>query len=223
MRQSAISYFAEFVVCPLLAAGLSAFALTHFTGHALVAWLAMTILGLALWTCIEYAIHRTIYHRVVTFKKYHEAHHADPRAYVGAPPLFGTSIVFLVSFVPLMAIAAPLAFGLSAGMLAGYTIYMFVHYAIHFRTPKAGTYLYRARLHHAVHHYRDESCNFGVTTSFWDRVFGTHIQRWTDASPVIRSGGQFEGQRETLRAQEDEVLGAVASSNGSQRREVSPR
>jgi sterol desaturase/sphingolipid hydroxylase (fatty acid hydroxylase superfamily) len=220
MRQSAISYFCEFVLCPLLAAGLSAYALSHFTGQALVEWLAMTVVGLALWTFVEYTIHRTVYHHVVTFKKYHEAHHADPRAYVGAPPLFGTSVVFLVSFVPMMALGVPFAFGLSVGMLAGYAIYMAVHHAIHSRTPTAGTYLYRARLHHAVHHYRDENGNFGVTTSFWDRVFGTRIQGWTDASPVTRPGRRCDGQRERQCAQG--VLGVMAASNGATPRDESP-
>ena len=45
----------------------------------------MMMLGVALWTLIEYVTHRMIYHRVAAFKKYHEAHRADPQAYIGAP------------------------------------------------------------------------------------------------------------------------------------------
>ena len=182
MRQGPLGYFADMIVSPLLAGGLSTFALTHFTNYALVRWLAMVMLGVALWTLIEYATHRVIYHRVPTFKKYHEAHHADPQAYIGAPPLLGTIVVFLISFVPVATLAPALAIGLSVGMLRGYTVYLLVHHAIHIRTPTPGTYLYRARLHHAVHHYRDDEGNFGVTTSFWDRVFGTRIVRVTDLS-----------------------------------------
>jgi len=140
MRQGPLGYFSDMLVSPLLAGGLSTFALTHFTNYALVCWLATVMLGVALWTLIEYATHRMIYHRVAAFKKYHEAHHADPQAYIGAPPLLGASVVFLISFVPV------------------------------------------ATLHHAVHHYRDDEGNFGVTTSFWDRVFGTRIVRVTDLS-----------------------------------------
>jgi len=182
MRQGPLGYFADMIVSPLVAGGLCTFALTHFTNYALVCWLAMVMLGVALWTLSEYATHRVIYHRVPAFKKYHEAHHADPQAYIGAPPLLGTSVVFLISFVPVATLAPALAIGLSAGMLTGYTVYLLVHHVIHFRAPMPGTYFYRARLHHALHHYRDDEGNYGVTTSFWDRVFGTRIVRVTDLS-----------------------------------------
>jgi len=185
MRQSALAYFADMVVSPLIAGGLSTFALTHFTNYALVRWLATVMLGVALWTLIEYATHRVIYHRVAAFKKYHEAHHADPNAYIGTPPLLGASVVFLISFVPVATFTPALATGLSVGMLTGYTVYLLVHHLIHFRTPTPGTLLYRARLHHSVHHYRDDEGNFGVTTSFWDRVFGTRIVRVTDLSFLV--------------------------------------
>jgi sterol desaturase/sphingolipid hydroxylase (fatty acid hydroxylase superfamily) len=176
MRQGPLGYFADMVVSPLLAGGLSSFALTHFTNYALLRWLAMVLLGAALWTFIEYTTHRVIYHRVAAFKKYHEAHHADPQAYIGAPPLLGASVVLLISFLPVATFAPALATGLCVGMLTGYTVYLLVHHAIHFRKPTPGTYLYRARLYHAAHHYRNDEGNFGVTTSFWDRVFGTRAQ-----------------------------------------------
>jgi sterol desaturase/sphingolipid hydroxylase (fatty acid hydroxylase superfamily) len=176
MPQRAISYFADMIVCPLLAGSLSIFALTHLTRLAVVEWCLMVVVGATLWTLIEYIMHRVIYHRVPIFEKYHEAHHTDPRAYVGAPPMVGTSVVFLVSFVPLVAFSPVIANAVSVGMLMGYTIYMIVHHACHFWTPTTRGYLYRARLHHAVHHYRDDNGNFGVITSFWDRVFGTRIQ-----------------------------------------------
>lgn len=90
--------------------------------------------------------------------------------------MLGASVVFLISFCPVAIFASPLATGLSVGMLTGYTVYLLVHHAIHFRMPTPGTYHYRARLHHAAHHYRDDEGNFGVTTSFWDRVFGMRAQ-----------------------------------------------
>jgi sterol desaturase/sphingolipid hydroxylase (fatty acid hydroxylase superfamily) len=175
MRQSAVSYFADMVMCPLVVLGLSAFALTHFTRAAMVEWALLVSFGCAFWTLVEYAMHRLIYHRIPAFERYHQIHHENPRAYVGAPPLLGTTVTFLVSFMPLVAFAPIVANGFSAGMLSGYTLYMFIHYAIHFWDPTPGSFLYRARLHHAVHHYRDGNGNFGVTTSFWDRVFGTRI------------------------------------------------
>ena len=173
MRQHAISYFADMVASPLLAAALSSFALTHFAPPAVVEWGLMCVIGVVLWTLVEYAIHRVGYHRIGFLERYHEIHHKEPRAYVGAPPMLGTILVFLVAFVPLAPFSPIFADGLSVGMLMGYTGYLIVHYACHFWTAKPGGYLYRARLHHAAHHHRDSMGNFGVTTSIWDRAFGT--------------------------------------------------
>jgi sterol desaturase/sphingolipid hydroxylase (fatty acid hydroxylase superfamily) len=177
MPQSRISYFTDMVLAPLLALGLSVFALAHFRGLALADWLLGLAIGGALWTLCEYLVHRVVYHRIVVFRRYHEAHHANPQAYVGAPPMLATALVFVGSFAPLAPIAPIFASGLSAGMLAGYAVYGLVHHACHFWTPATGGHLYRMRLHHAAHHYSHEEGNFGVTTSLWDRVFGTLIQR----------------------------------------------
>src|SRR5262249_28054179 len=111
MRQSAISYFADIVLCPLLAAGLGVFALAEFNPRALMACALMAVVGAALWTLVEYVMHRVVYHRFAVFREFHETHHADPRAYVGAPPLFGTAIAFFVSFAPVAAVSLPLATG----------------------------------------------------------------------------------------------------------------
>ena len=180
MRQSAISYFADPVLSLLSAAGLAIFALFYTDGTGgpgVPAWLLAVVAGGALWTLVEYLVHRVIYHRVPIFMRYHMAHHAEPKAYVGAPPGLATCVIFLASFAPLAPFAPMLANGVSAGMLLGYMCYSLVHYGFHVATPARGTYLYRAWLHHSVHHYRDGKGNFGVTTSFWDRVCGTRIER----------------------------------------------
>jgi sterol desaturase/sphingolipid hydroxylase (fatty acid hydroxylase superfamily) len=182
MRHNAITYFADMFLCPLLVAGLAIFASTHFAKFALVEWGFVVIVGVVLWTLVEYAMHRFIYHRVDLFKRYHEVHHASPQAYVGAPPGVGTGLIFLVSFAPLVELAPVLANGFTVGILSSYTIYMWVHHACHFWTPAPGGYLHRVRLQHSVHHYRDDGGNFGVTTAFWDRVFATRVERAIDHS-----------------------------------------
>jgi sterol desaturase/sphingolipid hydroxylase (fatty acid hydroxylase superfamily) len=88
----------------------------------------------------------------------------------------GTGAVFLVTFLPLAYVSPLFANAASVGMLIGYTIYMVVHHACHFRMPMQTGYFYRIRLHHVVHHYSRDSGNFGVTTSFWDHVFGTRVK-----------------------------------------------
>jgi sterol desaturase/sphingolipid hydroxylase (fatty acid hydroxylase superfamily) len=178
MPQSAIAYFADLVLSLLIALGLSIFALSHFNRLWLVEWVLAVTTGVAFWTLCEYFVHRVVYHRVAVFRQYHETHHANPRAYIGAPPALATVIVFLGSFMPFAMVAPIFANGLSAGMLVGYAGYSLVHHACHFWMSTPGSYLYRIRLHHAAHHYRSDEGNFGVTTTFWDWVFGTRIRRF---------------------------------------------
>jgi sterol desaturase/sphingolipid hydroxylase (fatty acid hydroxylase superfamily) len=176
MRQSAISYFADMVLSPLLAIVLCGIALVNITRLGFVQWLAAVLAGAAFWTFFEYVMHRVIYHHFPVFKGYHGAHHESPLAYIGAPPVVATGAVFLIGFAPLAAFSPLLANGTSVGMLLGYTVYALVHHACHFWAPRRGTYLYRLRLHHALHHHRSDEGNFGVTTPFWDHVFGTRIR-----------------------------------------------
>jgi sterol desaturase/sphingolipid hydroxylase (fatty acid hydroxylase superfamily) len=93
----------------------------------------------------------------------------------------GTSLIFLVTFLPTSVLAPISANGLTVGMLVGYAAYQLVHAACHFSRPRHSGYLQRLRVHHSVHHYHPEAGNFGVTTPFWDRMFGTQIKRSTKA------------------------------------------
>jgi sterol desaturase/sphingolipid hydroxylase (fatty acid hydroxylase superfamily) len=54
---------------------------------------------------------------------------------------------------------------------------MLVHHLSHHMEPKSGTLLHQARVRHMAHHYRGTPGNYGVTTSFWDWVFSTTLER----------------------------------------------
>jgi sterol desaturase/sphingolipid hydroxylase (fatty acid hydroxylase superfamily) len=191
MQQSAVSYFADAVLSPVLAIGLSAIALAGLSRFDILAWLVSVVAGGVAWTLFEYIVHRALYHRVSFLQYYHDAHHANPRAYLGSPPGIGTGLIFLVAFLPTSVFAPILANGLTVGMLVGYTAYQLVHHACHFAAPRSSGYLQRLRLHHAVHHYHPEAGNFGVTTPFWDWAFGTQIGRRAKA----RSSGTARKSR----------------------------
>ena len=68
--------------------------------------------------------------------------------------------------------------------MLGYLAYVGVHYALHHVNSLGPTWLpasLRVWLRnliraHAVHHHQTQY-NFGVTTTIWDRVFGTLRQR----------------------------------------------
>ncbi len=82
------------------------------------------------------------------------------------PSLFG---VFF--FWPVFG-SLPMSLTFTAGIQIGYLLYEFTHSACHFM-PMKWFYAAHLKRHHAIHHHRDETVNFGVTTSIWDTLFRT--------------------------------------------------
>ena len=64
------------------------------------------------------------------------------------------------------------AFPFFAGFVFGYLLYGSTHYAIHAWNPPFKFMKPLWRNHH-LHHYKDDGHGFGVSTTIWDRVFGT--------------------------------------------------
>jgi len=184
MKLSRFLYFGDFVACPLAVVGLfiSVLALRDWT--AIGVWFLTFIPGLFAWTFVEYAVHRWIYHSVRYFDKMHDAHHQEPMSLIGAPSFASIILIFVVFYVPLYFANHASAAGFTSGMLVGYFGYQLVHYASHHWTLKPGSLLYRARVRHMAHHYRNVEGNYGIVTSLWDRVFATYIEgRRQKASP----------------------------------------
>jgi sterol desaturase/sphingolipid hydroxylase (fatty acid hydroxylase superfamily) len=179
MRLGTFGYYSDFLVCFACSAVLCALAMSQSTWHVRVEWLVWVALGIGLWTLLEYGIHRLLYHGVDFFIRLHAVHHEEPDAYIGAPPFIGIALIFLVITLPFLLFSLMAASGLTTGMLVGYMGYQLVHHTTHFWQPPRGTYLYRARLRHSGHHYHRDLGNFGVTTIFWDWLFGTviHVSR----------------------------------------------
>lgn len=176
MYLSRLTYYGDFILSPLLVVILSALAVRALDLSALVLWIGTAALGLCLWTLVEYVVHRSVYHKLDPFQGYHDAHHDDPKALVGAPSVIGLVLIFAVVFLPSLLAGITFACALTSGFLLGYFAYMMVHHAAHHINSKPGTVLYRLRHHHARHHHATEEGNFGVTTAFWDHVFGTALK-----------------------------------------------
>jgi sterol desaturase/sphingolipid hydroxylase (fatty acid hydroxylase superfamily) len=178
MKLSKALYFGDFVAIPvvILLLGAAAIQQESFTGAGL--WLMAFVAGVAVWTFVEYAVHRWIYHAVPFFEKFHDAHHEDPKALIGVPSFISSGIILAVFFVPLwLTVGIVLAGGFTSGSLLGYAGYMLVHHASHHWALKPGGMLYRARIQHMAHHYHNTPGNYGVVTSFWDHVFSTNVDR----------------------------------------------
>jgi sterol desaturase/sphingolipid hydroxylase (fatty acid hydroxylase superfamily) len=115
-------------------------------------------------------------HSVKSVARFHQLHHATPSAYVGTPTWLSLLSFGLGGFIPLLILfGREVASGATMGLIFGYLWYLLIHDVVHRRHPRRGSLLYRAKIHHARHHYTKVPGNFGVTSSFWDRFFGTHI------------------------------------------------
>ena len=175
MRLSQFGYYVDFFISLALIAAMVGLAIILPTWLMRGQWAMFALVGSAGWTFIEYVVHRWLYHHVPFFRDVHAAHHAEPNAYIGAPPIVGIVLIFAVFFVPPAGIDLTAASGLTTGVLVGYVGYMLVHHAAHYWTVNPGSWLHQARRHHALHHYHSETCNFGITTSIWDHVFKTAV------------------------------------------------
>ena len=175
MRLGIFGYYVDFIGAVIGGAVLFILGMLPSGWLAKAEWLVWFLLGVVLWTLVEYAVHRWLYHSVGYFIVLHDEHHKSPTEYIGAPPFIGLMFIFAIIFLPVAAFSVVAAGGLTAGVLAGYAAYQLVHHADHFWRPKPAGYFYRARLRHAVHHYHDELGNFGITTPLWDLALGSAV------------------------------------------------
>jgi sterol desaturase/sphingolipid hydroxylase (fatty acid hydroxylase superfamily) len=146
---------------------------------------AVMFAGLLYWTLLEYILHRWMLHwepqekwkRVVRkcFPS-HRSHHDDPlKERMNVMLQLKITVYLTLAYTAFMwAVGLPLAYALAlnAGVLFGYQAYEYVHVACH-HLPMRNAWAATLKRHHAIHHYRDETVNFGVTTTFWDHVFRT--------------------------------------------------
>lgn len=136
-------------------------------------------LGFISWSLGEYTMHRFLFHiesknRFVKSFHYamHGYHHRFPndikRLFMPpVPALLFLSIFFGMFYL----LIGSYAWYFLPGFEFGYLVYSFVHYSIH----KKGLVKYFKGLghHHIVHHYKAPEKAFGVSTTFWDRIFKT--------------------------------------------------
>jgi sterol desaturase/sphingolipid hydroxylase (fatty acid hydroxylase superfamily) len=132
--------------------------------------------GLLAFSFAEYAIHRWLFHGPTgAMRALHQAHHDGPHDHV-AMPCISSAVVAALAWWGLSAAFGPvIASFFLCGALTSYLAYGTVHHLEHSIPITALPYRWMKRRWavHGVHH-RLAGTNFGVTTSFWDRVFGTH-------------------------------------------------
>lgn len=142
-------------------------------------WFLLFLFGIITWTFLEYILHRFLGHvhkGKNFFKTEHQVHHSKANyfapaykkaiaAFVVATILFLLLILFL-SFIH--------SFAYVVGLIGMYCLYENTHFRYHSSEPLVQPFII-LRKHHFYHHFHNPNVNHGVTTRFWDRIFGTFV------------------------------------------------
>ena len=187
LEHSATAYRLDFALYALLCLGTAATLLAASpsgSGSVLLLWVFG---GVALWSLLEYLLHRFVLHGVAPFSRWHGEHHVRPQALIASPIAASLSLFLLLGALPAWWwLGTWPATALSLGLLTSYLAYGLTHHATHHNTVpwiRNNAWLSQRRvrhaMHHAVHHLQArgeicQPCHFGVTNSFWDAVFGTN-------------------------------------------------
>jgi len=150
-------------------------------GISLSTFLTLFIFGLAVWTLFEYLMHRYVFHFVprgefqerISFL-FHGVHHQYPNDKKRlVMPIALSLLIGVLLFILSRPLFGNLVWAYAAGFATGYLAYDMTHYSIHhFKNPK-GKFFKRLWKSHLDHHFRDSSKGYGVSSRFWDHIFGT--------------------------------------------------
>ncbi|PWN51308.1 Inositolphosphorylceramide-B hydroxylase [Violaceomyces palustris] len=143
------------------------------------------LLGNFIWTIIEYGMHRCLFHidDLLPDKPFflmlhfllHGVHHYLPmdRLRLVMPPVLFAALSYPFTQLAYALFPVAVANGIISGAFAMYVCYDCMHYALHH--TKLPTYLRKMKKYHLEHHYKNFELGFGVTSKFWDYVFGTML------------------------------------------------
>ena len=173
LEHSPAAYRADFALYGTAVAVLVAFIAASAPLSLLPQMAGLALAGLAGWTAIEYALHRFVLHGLRPFSRWHAEHHQRPTALVCTPTIFSALLFLTLVFIPALVLTGLLrACALTLGVLAGYLAYAITHHATH-HWHAGGAWLKGRKRWHALHHYVGEPGCYGVTSGFWDHVFGS--------------------------------------------------
>lgn len=158
-----------------------AFALSLANGIGVGRTLTWFAGGAAFWSLFEYVFHRYVFHfrpegRFQERLQFilHGVHHQYPndRDRLVMPVTVSIPLAALFGWGFVTGLGAA-GWAFFSGFVAGYLAYDMMHYAIHHAENVRNPLFRRIRRHHLAHHFRDTRAGFGVSTPFWDSVFGS--------------------------------------------------
>ncbi|KAH8706608.1 hypothetical protein BGZ61DRAFT_477231 [Ilyonectria robusta] len=145
------------------------------------------VCGILIWTIVEYGLHRFLFHLdyylpdnrvgITLHFLLHGIHHylpMDKYRLVMPPTLFvvlATPFWYLAhTIIPYSWHAATAVY---CGGIFGYVCYDLTHYFLHHQNLPL--WYKELKKHHLAHHFLDYELGFGVTSKFWDSIFGTEL------------------------------------------------
>lgn len=137
-------------------------------------------LGVVSWTLAEYLLHRFLGHvhkGKNFFKAEHLQHHSKANYFAPAYKKVALAVVISVKLIFIISLFASIqtAVAFVLGFLTMYILYEATHARFHRKEPIAKPFII-LRKHHFYHHFHNPKTNLGLTTRFWDRVFGTFVR-----------------------------------------------
>jgi sterol desaturase/sphingolipid hydroxylase (fatty acid hydroxylase superfamily) len=178
LEHGKIAYRADFALYAIASVAMAVFLTVASPRAQHWSIIAFALAGLGGWSLIEYAIHRFILHGLRPFSTWHAEHHHRPTALICTPTIFSALLIVVLVFLPAFLLWGKWhANALTFGVLTGYLAYAVTHHATH-HWRVDNQWLRRRRKWHAMHHSKSVSPgHYGVTSSIWDHVFGSHGKR----------------------------------------------
>ena len=136
--------------------------------------------GLLTFSLIEYLVHRYVFHMETDTElkekiqyNFHGIHHEYPKdkGRLAMPPIVSVILAASLLYVFHLLIGE-YTFAFLPGFVMGYASYLFVHFIVHAYQPPKNIFKV-LWVNHGIHHYKDHSKAFGVSSPLWDYIFGT--------------------------------------------------
>jgi sterol desaturase/sphingolipid hydroxylase (fatty acid hydroxylase superfamily) len=187
LSRTRVNYWLEFVLDTALG---MVFLMEAVLRHARpLAVVSLVLLGLFVFSFIEYFFHRWLFHGSLRLMAQgHAAHHGDPRGYDSLPFFLPALVLTALSGLAMLVMSTADALLLSSGIALGYVTYGLSHFLIHHMRFRRAFIRKWAAYHH-IHHYHPDR-NYGVTTPLWDILLGTRYvptQQFSGPRPGVPS------------------------------------
>ncbi len=198
LKELVVAYFQyPSIIAYLLLSAVALFVFVRFPAP-LLPTLATVAVSALVYPLVWYVLHRWVLHSrwmfkvpvlASTWKRIHYDHHQDPNH---LEVLFGA----LHTTLPTIALAtAPIGYaiglnwgGTTEAAIGGAAMafatgllttcfYEFCHCIQHLAYKPKSKWLAEMKKRHMAHHFHDENGNYGITTFFWDKLFGTFYDR----------------------------------------------